>query len=317
MAVADMKDNVDAFAACGLFAVRNPAQELAVAALIRELTGYPVVCAHQLSSDLGFHERAVTAVLNARLMPLITDLIEAVTAGMQRRGICAPLMVVKGDGSLISAAKAQEKPIETILSGPAASITGHWRPGVATAHRRHGRDHDRPGWLKAPGAKRPGHGRRWLTWVKAAEITTIGLGGQLNEVSQKGPAIGPQRYSAGWIVPVSALVGEQQISRLIAGHLSINRPRSWPILKILNLQLTATENRSWHCSKTVPIPSLYRERLNKDFDLLPQSGECRFAARASLTPTDILHVTGAFTVWNRRLRNRRPDRGPPCQFKIK
>ena len=38
--------------------------------------------------------------------------------------IDAPLMVVRGDGALISASEARKKPIETILSGPAASIVG-------------------------------------------------------------------------------------------------------------------------------------------------------------------------------------------------
>ena len=39
-------------------------------------------------------------------------------------GIMAPMMVVRGDGALISAEQAREKPIETILSGPAASLVG-------------------------------------------------------------------------------------------------------------------------------------------------------------------------------------------------
>jgi N-methylhydantoinase A/oxoprolinase/acetone carboxylase beta subunit len=45
-------------------------------------------------------------------------------------GLSAPLMVVRGDGALISAQKAKERPIETILSGPAASIVGaRWMTG--------------------------------------------------------------------------------------------------------------------------------------------------------------------------------------------
>ena len=42
----------------------------------------------------------------------------------QERGIAAPLMVVRGDGALITAAFARTRPIETILSGPAASLVG-------------------------------------------------------------------------------------------------------------------------------------------------------------------------------------------------
>ena len=69
-----------------------------MAGLVHELTGCPAVCAHELSLELGFHERTVTAVLNARLIPLITALIDSVKKSMESIGICAPLMVVKGDG---------------------------------------------------------------------------------------------------------------------------------------------------------------------------------------------------------------------------
>jgi N-methylhydantoinase A/oxoprolinase/acetone carboxylase beta subunit len=43
---------------------------------------------------------------------------------LDERGVHAPLMVVRGDGSLVSAAFVRERPIETILSGPAASLVG-------------------------------------------------------------------------------------------------------------------------------------------------------------------------------------------------
>ena len=43
---------------------------------------------------------------------------------LDARGIRAPLMVVRGDGALMSAAVARERPVETILSGPAASLVG-------------------------------------------------------------------------------------------------------------------------------------------------------------------------------------------------
>ena len=40
------------------------------------------------------------------------------------RGLTAPIMVVKSDGSLMSLDSARQRPIETILSGPAASVAG-------------------------------------------------------------------------------------------------------------------------------------------------------------------------------------------------
>ena len=123
-AIKELKPKVEAFAVSGYMSIRNPVHELDVARLIKKMTGYPVVCGHELSSDLGVYERTVTAVLNARLIPLITSLIEAVRSSIRKASIVAPLMIVRGDGSLISESVAVEKPVETILSGPAASIIG-------------------------------------------------------------------------------------------------------------------------------------------------------------------------------------------------
>ena len=115
---------VSAFAVAGYFAVRNPEHELRVRDLIRERTGLPVTCSHELSSKLGGPRRALTTLLNARLVTMIDRLVGASARFIEARGIRAPLMVVRGDGALISAAEATLRPIETILSGPAASLVG-------------------------------------------------------------------------------------------------------------------------------------------------------------------------------------------------
>ncbi|MDW8072471.1 MAG: hydantoinase/oxoprolinase family protein, partial [Anaerolineae bacterium] len=116
--------HVAAFAVSGYFAVRNPEHELRVRQLIREMTHLPVSCGHELSSNLNAPRRALTAALNARLIPFLYQLITAVRALLHEKGITAPLMVVKGDGSLVEAQLALERPVETILSGPAASVIG-------------------------------------------------------------------------------------------------------------------------------------------------------------------------------------------------
>ena len=108
----------------GYFAVRNPAHEQAVRDLIFELTGKPVSCGHDLAWRLDAPRRALTAVLNARLIPVIQQLIHAVHGLLAEKSITAPLMVVKGDGSLVAEDTALARPVETILSGPAASVVG-------------------------------------------------------------------------------------------------------------------------------------------------------------------------------------------------
>jgi N-methylhydantoinase A/oxoprolinase/acetone carboxylase beta subunit len=123
-ALPQLAGTVTAFAVCAYFAVRNPAHEKAVAALVREHTGLPVTASHELSAKLGGPRRALTTLLNARLVGLIDRLVAATGDYLERRGIDAPLMVVRGDGALVSADFARARPIETILSGPAASLVG-------------------------------------------------------------------------------------------------------------------------------------------------------------------------------------------------
>ena len=115
---------VAAFAIAAQFAVRNPVHEVRLRHLVGEISGLPVTCSHELSDRLDAPRRALTSVLNARLIPLITQLIEAVETMMSSEGLNARLMVVKGDGSLVKAKVALARPVETVLSGPAASMVG-------------------------------------------------------------------------------------------------------------------------------------------------------------------------------------------------
>lgn len=133
-AVLTLDAGVTGFAVAASFATRNAAHEVAARDLIRDLTGKPVTCSHELSSALGGPKRALTAVLNARLIGMIDGLIGACEGHLRQVGISARLMVVRGDGALVSSAVARDKPIETILSGPAASIAGaSWLTGEQDA----------------------------------------------------------------------------------------------------------------------------------------------------------------------------------------
>ena len=125
-AVLARKDQVEAFAVSGYFGVRNPSHEQEARATIEALTGLPVTCGHELTTRLNSVRRATTVALNARLVPLLRELIDTLRRTLVERSIHAPLMVVKGDGSLVRAEWAMKRPIETILSGPAASAVGAW-----------------------------------------------------------------------------------------------------------------------------------------------------------------------------------------------
>jgi N-methylhydantoinase A/oxoprolinase/acetone carboxylase beta subunit len=122
--VNEIKDRVDAVAVSSYFSPLNPEHENRAYRAISSICDLPVVLGHQLSTKLGSVERATTAALNASLLAILQDFIIAVRRAMERRQIDAPLMVVRGDGTLMSDEFAARTPVETIHSGPAASAIG-------------------------------------------------------------------------------------------------------------------------------------------------------------------------------------------------
>lgn len=197
----------DAFAVSGYFSVRNPDHETRARSIIAAETGKPIVCGHELSMQLDAFRRATTAAINARLIPLITGLISAVKSILERRSISCPLMVVRGDGTLMGSDMALERPVETILSGPAASVVG----ALTLSGRREGVVIDIGGtttdiaWVKdglppinSEGAVVGGLATR----VEAIDIRTVGLGGDswIKHTRDGGLEVGPRR-----VLPIAML----------------------------------------------------------------------------------------------------------------
>ena len=120
----EVKNKVSAFAISSYFSIRNHDHELMAKELIMELTGLPVICSHELSQDLGAFERAITAVLNAQLIPVTERFMKNVETEIISRGINAKIFMLKCDGSVIGIQSALKKPIESIFSGPAGSLVG-------------------------------------------------------------------------------------------------------------------------------------------------------------------------------------------------
>lgn len=205
-----LADKVSAFAVAGYFAVRNPEHENAVRDFIATRTQCAVTCSHELSSKLDGPKRALTTLLNARLIGMIARLLEATQHFLSQQNIGAPLMVVRGDGSLVSADFALMRPIETILSGPAASSVGaHFLTGMddaivadigGTTTDIAILDKGQPR-IDAQGAAVGGY----RTMVEAVAMRTYGLGGDsevwIDESGLKAELkLGPRR-----LVPISLL----------------------------------------------------------------------------------------------------------------
>jgi N-methylhydantoinase A/oxoprolinase/acetone carboxylase beta subunit len=211
--VSDHGKDISAIAIAGHFATRNPEHEIAARDYLREKTGLPITCSHELSSSLGGPKRALTALLNARLIDLLDQQISAMVEIIANTKLKADLMVVKGDGSLVNAEFARLRPVETILSGPAASLSGaahlvgHKTALVADIG---GTTTDiailEDGYpqLSIDGASVGG----WTTMVEAADIRTKGLGGDsetrlIDLGITGGVLLGPRR-----VIPLSVLATE-------------------------------------------------------------------------------------------------------------
>ena len=117
-------EDFEALAISSYFSPLNPKHEEQVFQALKEETNIPVVLGHQLSTQLDSVKRAATASLNASLVAVMHEFIQAVKSSMKDLGFNAPLMIVKGDGSLMPYTEAVKKPVETVLSGPAASTIG-------------------------------------------------------------------------------------------------------------------------------------------------------------------------------------------------
>ncbi len=303
---------VDAIGVSSYFSVKNPVHELRAKRIIQEETGLAVACGHELTGRLNSVRRAATVALNARLVPMIGDLIAKVECALEELGIPGNLMVVRGDGSLVTAQWAGRRPIETVLSGPAASIVGAWHlaeqgpkrmwvvdmGGTSTdvAHMEDGLPK-----LNLEGATVG----RWRTMVTAVDVKTRGLGGDSSVIytPERHLKIGPRRA-----IP---------LCRLASSH-----PR---ILKTLEEQAGQRRPSNKHGTFLVALGPLDRYAAQWEASLMERLGQGplslsqweaghrrangiapkldglinrRLVGFAGFTPTDALHAAGLLRIWD-------------------
>ena len=309
-AIADLPDGLTGFAVAASFATRNPEHEIIARDTLRRATGLPVTCSHELSQALGGPKRALTALLNARLIGMIDGLITACETHMAGRGINARLMVVRGDGALVSADVAREKPIETILSGPAASIAGAaWLTGEHNALvsdiggtttdvclLRDGRPQiDPQGARVGP----------FRTMVEAVAMRTSGLGGDSEvhvvEGLQAGLRLGPRRLMP---IALAATHYPDIVHLALDQALSVDRPAVDGGQIVIPLWRTFPQGLD-------PRESIVADRLRRGPVRFGEAVTTRMESPAlmrlvgrglvmlaGVTPSDAAHVLGRVATWD-------------------
>jgi N-methylhydantoinase A/oxoprolinase/acetone carboxylase beta subunit len=307
------RHGVGAFAVSGYAGAVNPSHELEAKAILAAETGLAVSCGHELSELLNFRTRANTAVLNARIIPLLRRFLSDVEAALRRRGIHAAVMVVKGDGSLISASAALQRPVETILSGPAASVAGARHltrcseaivldmggTTTDTAAVRGGRVRTDPDGARVGG---------WKTHVRALDMRTTGLGGDSLIACEKGQLrVGPTRVApVAWLA--TARAGLSAALDYLENHLDDYAGSTRPMEL---LTVTARADGLAPTKQEEAILKALRERPHSVAELAERTDCVHWGLlplerlegsyvvqRAGLTPTDLLHVLGRFRRWD-------------------
>jgi N-methylhydantoinase A/oxoprolinase/acetone carboxylase beta subunit len=312
----DLEVHVDAFAVAGQFSVRNPAHEHAVRDLLIERTGRPVACSHELSARLNGPRRALTCLLNARLLGLLQELCRATERILAEFGIRAPLMLVRGDGSLVSAEFALARPIETILSGPAASLVG-------AEYLLRGRDrtdadtgvmvsdiggtttdigvieHGRPA-VSSDGAVVGGH----HTMVEAVRMFTTGLGGDSELHVDRSPpprlVLGPRRLTP---ISLAAQDDPDAVHRVLDGRREPYRETDTRFIRATGRQGTVSARDRRLLDKLdradggwLPVDSVVSSSIeNTALTSLVRRG---LAQAAGFTPSDAAHVLQLHTAWD-------------------
>ncbi|WP_292391888.1 hydantoinase/oxoprolinase family protein [Methanosarcina sp. UBA5] len=306
-----LKKKVSAFAVSSYFSTRNPDHELKVKQIVLKLTGHPVVCGHELSQELGAYERAATAVLNAQLIPITYKFIHSITSEIKERNLDAKILMLKCDGSVTDIKGAKLRPIETIFSGPAASIIGasHLSGLDTCAVIDVGGTSTDVSIIKkgAPelcekGAVVDG----WQTRIKAIRMESSANGGDSHVWFKKCIMIGPRRVMPLCVAAVRYPNFKEKLEKNPVPLRTMLNEHIQPTKFFVStgadpINPTESERKLIEFIRDEPL-SIY-EILNKmkrfpSPEVLDSLIQQRVIQAIGFTPTDALHVLGEYTEWD-------------------
>ncbi len=280
---------------------------------LKAVRDLPTVLSSELFSGLNSVQRGSGTLLNAKLVPIIREFMDAVSRAFRELGIRAPIVIVRSDGSLMSESFSRLRPVETILCGPAASVLG----GVELAGRTNSIIVDMGGTTTDVSLVKAGKPVRvrsgiqigaWRTFVRGVQIDTFGLGGDSAiRLKDHDFRLCPDR-----VMPLSLLGKEHpEIIPVLERLLNSKEVHTRPIHEFYTLVRDISE-----------LPGFTKEE--KDFCEALKAGplDIRSAAaavgtdiywlktdrleaegvvlRSGLTPTDFMHLKGDFDAYDPR-----------------
>lgn len=280
--------------------------------LISRRLGISCVKGYDLYQEINVQKRAATALLNARLLPVVDSFLQAIASSLEEMGIDLPLMIVKSDGSLMSEEYARERPVETLLCGPAASVIGAMEltdepdalivdMGGTTSDIALVKDKKT---VSSISGIRIG---RWNTMVRGISIDTFALGGDSGVKYRNGVMYLEQRR----MVPLCVLADSYpRIKTELSALISKRQCFSYPAHEYFVLA-GEPKNTDILSSKEKALIARLREGPVSFGEAAAAAGANPFVFKmkrlenegiimsSGVTPTDIMHILGDYEEYDK------------------
>lgn len=276
--------------------------------IIREELEIPCVRGYELYQEINVQKRGATALLNARLLPVMKDFFDSIDRSLHELGISPKIQVVKSDGSIMDKDYAMQRPVETLLCGPAASIIG----AMELAENRDGLIVDIGGTTSdvalvkngVPVASEGGISiGPWKTMVKGVTIDTFALGGDSGIYCEENEILlGTRRVMPLCMIGAKYPYVVEKLRELTEDYAVY----SYPAYQFFLLQNVPNHLEKFNTGERTLIEALKdgplifadaadavgispyilkTERLENEGVII----------RCGVTPTDVMHVKGDFT----------------------
>lgn len=280
--------------------------------LITEKYSIPVICGHELFSDLNSIQRGSSTLLNARLVPIIEEFLQAIKTALKNRSVNAPVVIVRSDGSLMSEKFTSIRPVETLLCGPAASVMG----SIELTKESDSLIIDMGGTTTDISIVKNGQPVKahdgvsigsWRTYVKGVFVDTFGLGGDsaIRFNKDRKMIIEPTR-----VIPLSIAADRwPHITEKLKNLVDRSKKHTLFLHEFYSLVRDISGNSNYtkkelefcEALKNGPLilsdaaKAIGTDAYNLDMSRLEKEG---IVIRCGLTPTDIMHIKGDFNRYN-------------------
>lgn len=270
----------------------------------------PVVCGHELFSELNCLKRGAGTLLNASLFPVIREFLDAVKTALSVRGIHPEsLVIVRSDGTLMSEEFATIRPVETLLCGPAASALGcaHLADSPNSIVVDMGGTTTDIAFIRDGRAVSVTNGvsiGKWKTFVNGLYVKTFGLGGD-SAVHYNNNGLYLEEYR---VMPICVAAARYPAMLEHLREMELRKHTRFlyeHYILIRDIQdsgkYTGEEKAFCRALQDGPLPiAKAAAAVGKDIYTLQVKRLLKegIVQLCGLTPTDVMHIRGDFNKYN-------------------